>query len=257
MGVMTRKQHSNDVEIPARHHFTRLLAVLVFALWLLGGGRSFATVYVDKGASPGGDGNSWSTAYQTIQAGINDADTLDAEVWVAEGVYTESITMKDGVAVYGGFDGTESHLSERDVGAHVTTIDGAGAYHVVVMDGITNSRIDGLTITGGNADGTDENRYGGGLYCVDSDDTNTVANCTINSNSADVYGGGMYNHSSSPSVRNCMFSNDSAARWWNLQPGLLANHDGLHVLKQLGDRPRRRDAKRGVLARGDQLHVLK
>jgi len=167
-------------------------------------------VYVDKGASPGGDGNSWSTAYQTIQAGINDADTLDEEVWVAGGVYTESITMKDGVAVYGGFNGTESHLSERDVGVSVTTIDGTGAYHVVVMDGITKSRIDGLTITGGDADGADEDRYGGGIYCVNSDDTNTIAECTITDNFADVYGGGIYNHSASPAVRDCTFSDNSA-----------------------------------------------
>ena len=35
------------------------------------------------------------------------------QVWVARGTYTERITLKPGVALYGGFAGYETSLSER------------------------------------------------------------------------------------------------------------------------------------------------
>jgi len=175
-----------------------------------------ATVFVDLGAPPGGDGNSWGTAYQTIQAGIDDADTLDEEVWVAEGTYAESIAMKDGVAAYGGFVGTETARNQRDWETNVTTIDastadaGGPAKHVIVMNSLTNTRTDGFTITGGNADGVDEERCGGGIYCDTVDDTNTVANCTLTGNSAEHRGGGICMLSSSLTVTNCTFSGNYA-----------------------------------------------
>jgi len=184
--------------------------------------QSFATVYVDKDAPPGGDGNSWGTAYQTIQAGIDDADALDEEVWVAAGTYVESITMKDGVAVYGGFTGTETLLSQRDFHADVTIIDastvegGVPADHVVVMDTITNARLDGFTVTGGTADGADLGGKGGGILCMSVDDSNTIANCTITGNSTIVYGGrgaGIYLENSSPTVAYCMISGNAAGEF--------------------------------------------
>ena len=51
--------------------------------------------YVDKDNSGAQDGTSWITAFSTVQQGIDAAantPTLDAEVWVAEGVYNEART---------------------------------------------------------------------------------------------------------------------------------------------------------------------
>ena len=193
---------------------TNLWVLLALAMNSVLAGQSFATVYVEADAAAGGDGNSWSTAYQTIQEGIDDA--LDEEVWVAEGTYMEAITMKDGVALYGGFAGTEGARDQRDWEMHVATIDGStarggeAAYHVVMMNNITNSRIDGFTITGGNADGTDEDGCGAGIYCLDLDNTNAVANCTLDGNSAQNRGGGIYNRLSSPTISGCAFSGSYA-----------------------------------------------
>jgi len=172
-------------------------------------------VYVDTDAAPGGDGNSWGTAYETIQAGIDDADALDEEVWVAEGTYAESVTMKQGVAVYGGFTGTETLLSQRDLETNVTIIDAStvdgGRAHVVVMNNITNSRIDGFTITGGNADRAAPHDLGGGIFCSGVNHTNTIANCTITTNTAYDGGGGMCCiDSSSPMIANCTFNGNTA-----------------------------------------------
>ena len=192
--------------------------------------QSFATVYVDRDASPGGDGNSWGTAYQTIQAGIDDADALDEEVWVAEGSYSEqrvsvmhdppvdtgSLVMREGVDIYGGFAGTESSRDQRDWETRVTTIDGStaragnAAYHVLV--GANNATIDGFTITGGYAHGPVPNArecYGAGMY--NDGCSPAVSNCTFLNNSASYGGGGMANFSvASPTVTNCVFSGNDA-----------------------------------------------
>ena len=124
------------------------------------------------------------------------------------GRYTESITLASGVSVYGGFSGTESSLSERDVDGNVTAVDGNGADHVVVMNAIGNARLDGLTIMGGNA--TDA---GGGIYCISVDSTNTLEKCTIMMNGAlagSSLGGGLYLESSSPDITNCTISQNAA-----------------------------------------------
>jgi hypothetical protein len=198
-----------------RHRYAPPVALLIS---LLLAGQCLATVFVDTDAAPGGDGNSWSTAYRTIQAGIDDADALDEEVWVAEGIYTEAITMKDGVAVYGGFTGTETLLSQRHIVANMTSIDastadgGAPANHVVAMSNISSSRVDGFTLTGGDANesGPGQGACGGGIYCSALDDSNTIASCTITGNSASYDGGGVHCEASSPTIANCTIARNTA-----------------------------------------------
>lgn len=75
------------------------------------------------------NGSDWGNALKSVQAAINKlADGgQGGEVWVAAGTYQPSIymsnantdrsaafVMKDGVSVYGGFDGTEKTRAERD-----------------------------------------------------------------------------------------------------------------------------------------------
>src|SRR5688572_19116615 len=60
-----------------------------------------------RGGTEPGDGLSWATAFTNLTAGITAAVAGD-EVWVAAGVYTEGTQLvKDAVALYGGFAGTE------------------------------------------------------------------------------------------------------------------------------------------------------
>ena len=194
-----------------------MLCLVAIALTAVLAGESFATVFVDIDASPGGDGNSWAGAYQTIQAGIDDADVANEEVWVAEGTYWESIAMRDGVAVYGRFAGTETQLSQRNLAANVTTIDastadaGGPADHVVIMNDITSSRLDGFRIVGGVADGGHGDSDGAGIYCLSVDGTNTITNCAIRGNSAQDEGGGVCCENSAPVISNSVISGNSAA----------------------------------------------
>ncbi|MEE8156214.1 MAG: right-handed parallel beta-helix repeat-containing protein [Phycisphaerales bacterium] len=80
----------------------------------------------------------WSTAYRYLQDALADADVGD-EIWIAAGTYipdedcanpggtglwSASFSMIEDVAIYGGFEGTETLLSERDPVAHVTILSG-------------------------------------------------------------------------------------------------------------------------------------
>jgi hypothetical protein len=103
------------------------------------------------------------------------------------------------VRLYGGFDGTEVAQEQRDFVNQVTVIDGHDSlawlnqvYHVVY--GEHDSRIDGFTITGGNATTSGEEAGGGILlndfFMSSSSPELEIANCIITGNMA-YWGGGM------------------------------------------------------------------
>ena len=161
-----------------------------------------AVVYVDGGAGGADNGTSWGNAYTDLQMALGGASSGD-ELWVAEGEYrptagtdrTVSFTLIEGVAVYGGFAGNEATRGARNPTARPTILSGDigvaddpsdNSYHVLV--GISNATLDGFTICGGNADGSDPDSYGGGIYSYAVTGL-TIANCTFTDNAA-LDGGG-------------------------------------------------------------------
>ncbi len=163
-----------------------------------------ATIYVNKNSiNPTQNGLSWETACRTVQDGINIATSGD-EIWVAQGTYVENVTLKAGVAAYGGFIGAESALDQRNYRSLETIIDGNNAGSVVTAPtGATSTtRIDGFTLRNGT--GTKPPiynfYYGGGVYCDHS--SPTIANNKITGNSVTVDGGGIYCSYSSPTINN-------------------------------------------------------
>ena len=176
--------------------------------------------YVDQ-SSAGGDGRSWATAFATLQAALTNSLLRPGDqIWIAQGTYTPAASggsrttyfyLMNGVAIYGGFHGTETALADRDnpvdpsltvlsadLGAN-DAVDANGAptnrsdnsYHVVV--GASNAVLDGLTITGGNANGsTTEQQQGGGMYNLLCDGLR-LAHMRFVSNLATGSGGGLYN----------------------------------------------------------------
>lgn len=183
---------------------------------------------VDKNATGANDGSSWSNAFTSIQAAITAAQADGvSEIWVAEGTYNEAITLESDLALYGGFEGTEYARFDRDVDAHPTIINGStaaagqAAKHVVYMHQTTNARIDGFSITGGDASGVVPDDWpataGGGIYCGRVDETNVIANCSVYGNSADDSGGGIacvgYRGDSNvdecnPTIENCIITDN-------------------------------------------------
>jgi hypothetical protein len=191
-----------------------------------GGACDKCFVYVN--GAVGDDGNSgwtWDEALATVQAGIENSAPNGCEVWVAAGTYLPGVSrgstfqLVPGVAVYGGFAGTELLRGERDIALHATILSGdlngddgfdfanndENAYHVVT--GADNATLDGFTITAGNANVPPDN-LGGGM--VNSSVSPTVSNCTFESNWAQI-GAGMHNRFSSPAVTHCTFSHNSAS----------------------------------------------
>ena len=196
------------------------LALLLF----VGVAHADVVIRVDLNANaPSPDGSSWASAFSTIQAGIQ--AVLNAgvgEVWVAEGTYTGSagnpldsdgiaagvtaVILAEGVHLYGGFNGSETDLAQRNWLAHTTIIDGEDARRGVFSTEIHNggARLDGFTIRRGHAD-----EYGGAIYNDKS--APTIANCRIEDSHADLHGGGLFNYQSpNHTLANVTFAGNSA-----------------------------------------------
>jgi hypothetical protein len=190
-----------------------VLGLLSLTLGALPSVHAEGVIYVRHDAQGSDDGTSWANAYTSLQSALGAASSGD-QIWVAAGTYTPTTTtdrtasfiLNTGVAVYGGFAGSETALSQRNWTANVVVLsgdlqgdDGANfannaenSYHVVV--GATGATLDGFTISGGNASGEGA-EVGGGISNVAA--YPTLANLIISGNHASN-GGGMYNDQSNP-----------------------------------------------------------
>ncbi len=123
--------------------------------------------YVKWDAGGANNGSSWTNAYTDVQSALSATSSGD-EIWLAAGTYkptnttdrTISFALEDGVSIYGGFAGTETVRTQRDILTNVTILSGEigvvgttdNSYHVVIGSGTNNSTmLDGVTITAGNA----------------------------------------------------------------------------------------------------------
>ena len=139
-----------------------------------------------------------------------------------------------GVTFYGGFNGDENTLAQRDFITNETILSGdfnnddttsgnsENAYHVFYHDGWeikdNSAVLDGFTISGGNANGDSwPNQEGGGIRNNENSDFGyghsapTIRNCIFKDNYASIAGGAMYNHEgASPIIENCTFTNNQS-----------------------------------------------
>ncbi|MGI6090014.1 MAG: choice-of-anchor Q domain-containing protein, partial [Saccharofermentanales bacterium] len=186
------------------------------------------TWYVTQNGAGDQDGTSWANASSNLNDVMNNKAQEGHEIWVAKGTYTpgtdetDTFTLKKGVKVYGGFTGEETSLSDRNWVDNVTTLSGNGVNLHVVKGGSDatpdDTRLDGFTVTGGNADTAEHDNsglQGGGMY--NNNSSPTVANCTFSGNTANYNGGGMDNNNSSPAVVNCTFSGNTASNGGGMQ----------------------------------------
>uniref|UniRef100_UPI003F7A77ED MBG domain-containing protein n=1 Tax=Chitinophaga sancti TaxID=1004 RepID=UPI003F7A77ED len=179
-------------------------------------------LYVKAGG--GGDGSSWANALGEVADALKAATTLPAgtvkEIWVAGGTWyplyaadfasmdnrDKAFVMVKNVNLYGGFAGTETALSDRDLSltANKTILSGDlgtknvytdNAYHVMVAAGaVGTAKLDGFTLSYGS-----------------SSDNSSIASLAVNGNAVYRYvGGGMIVLNAGPVISNVIFSGNSA-----------------------------------------------
>lgn len=185
--------------------WTHLLVLLFLGL----GSQAQTTWFVNPNTTaPVPNGLSWVTGFERLDFALSAAVAGD-EIWVKSGTHIPMNTqgrfsayeVPAGVAVYGGFVGTETLLNQRDPAANLTTLSGdIGAinnysdncYHVVsINSGTAATILDGFTIEAGFADGTAAfSNMGGGLLAIFGDPI--VRNCTFQNNKATYGGGAMF-----------------------------------------------------------------
>ena len=235
-GLPANSQPTYDPDGVATPYTTTLTLTLGQSLTTVNFGYAtvcYPVIYVTQAGAGSRDGSSWSNAYSgtALQTAIDAAAGCNGQVWVATGTYkpttttgpnsrTISFAMRNNVAIYGGFLGSETALSGRPAVNPVTgnpsssTLSGDigtlgnssdNSYHVIhntqSLSLNQSAVIDGFVITGGNG--------------------NSV-NCP------DYYGAAIHNDGASPTIRNCLFTRNNAG-WGGAVMNRLRQGDQLEL----------------------------
>jgi predicted outer membrane repeat protein len=195
-----------------------------------------AQVFVDIDATGTADGTSWENAFTDLQDAI-EVTPNGGIIWVAEGIYfprtptnwpssiEKTFYINRHIKLFGGFQGNETVLEERDWETHQTILSGDLNQDDIPQDFESNrsdnvinvmrfeevsdyAELDGFIIEHGHAnvsqiDVTGER--GGGIFSYGAVQ---IRNCVIRENYAQTYGGGLYfrhDECSGALVENCVF----------------------------------------------------
>jgi predicted outer membrane repeat protein len=224
---------------------------LLLFLWIAAAlPASGKIIYVDDDAIGANNGSSWQNAYKYLQDALADANAAEkpVEIRVAQGIYkpdrgagitagnrAASFQLINGVTLSGGYAGLSMpDPNIRDITKYETILSGdlAGndidvnkiedlvteptrmenSYHVAMSTDVDEtSELKGFTITAGNANGEPYyhiNGQGGGIY--NSQSSPTIRNCKFTGNSA-YNGGGIYNYErSNTKITNCIINGNMA-----------------------------------------------
>jgi hypothetical protein len=183
--------------------------------------------YVRSGATS--SGVSWDCADGDLQTAIN-TSLSGQQIWVAGGTLQPrggtSFQMKEGVQIFGGFAGTETAFSQRDlsVSANETILDGNGR-SVVINNALSEAAIlDGFTITGSTSSAAIQNGSGSSASFTNlivkgnqqsgmsiSGSSPTLTNCSFTGNTTSTTGGGvMVSARATPIFIKCTITGNSA-----------------------------------------------
>ncbi len=202
---------------------------------------SQTTFYVNQNVQGGlQNGSTWADAFLDLQQALAISTNGDA-IWVSIGTYYPTTTtnrsiffiLKQGVRIYGGFNGTETNLLQRDIATNETILSGNigdsqnsdNTYHVLYGTALDSTTlVDGFTVKGGMATGDglpSSNGWGGGLLLEPSSEVfNTcpiIQNCRFEENYA-LIGGAIHcpweiGNYVNPIIRNCQFISNRAQQF--------------------------------------------
>lgn len=195
-----------------------------------------AQTFVNAAATGNNDGTSWEDAFNDLQDALANVTSGD-QIWVSTGTYLPGTTdaatfhLTTDIQLYGGFAGTESNLSERDIENNPTILSGDlngddviddflinrmdNANNIMFIESTTTHEtiIDGFIFEGGHADSSSGDlnaTRGGGVWSLGPAQ---FQHCTFRQNFAVEAGGGVYFRdqlSEGGKVLNCTFECNAA-----------------------------------------------
>lgn len=188
-------------------------------------------LYVNEAATGSRTGTSWANAFASLQDALAFNCPNVTEIWVARGTYRPAVgtnrdsafIMRNNLAIYGGFVGTETQLSQRNWRLNETILSGdigvpgnrSDNSHNVISNnnnGLNATAVlDGFIIRDGQGNKNEYARSrGGGMFNLNS--SPTMRNCIFVGNFSSQYGGAVFNQgaTSTPTFINCVFSGNQA-----------------------------------------------
>jgi hypothetical protein len=178
--------------------FLSILAVLavVFVLFscsLSPSPSSDGSIYVSTSGNDANDGLSPSKPVRTLVKAVEIANTMDKAanvvIKVGSGVYTPGsglsssgsgfVINRPNIVISGGWNSDFSSVEGK------SELDGNNSlYHVVMIKDVTNVKLENLVIRGGNANSSDPDDRGGGIYVSNVSYLVIESNVVISNNSA-------------------------------------------------------------------------
>jgi hypothetical protein len=192
-------------------------------------GTGFDTIYIDAAAN--GNGSSWHNG----NPNLHDAIALAAEynkgpILVKAGTYygdttsDNAFTMRNGVAIYGGFFGTESSVSQANGFNNPTILSGKGKRRAFYCDNFNNTTtVNGITFANGYAD------EGAGALIQNN---LVLTNCVARNNTCTgTKGSGIYSTGGATLINDKVYNNTGANAVYieqndNIKNCLIANNNG-------------------------------
>ncbi|MDH7447415.1 ELWxxDGT repeat protein [Aquimarina sp. 2201CG14-23] len=187
-------------------------------------------LYVSSTGTETNNGGSWTEA-TSLQHALKLAQQCPniQEIWVQQGTYKpgknrfNTFSIPSNVKIYGGFDGTETNIAQRDWVANITILNGdigipeqisGNTLTLLSLQNTNNVHIDGFIIEEANAefdnfiDNLADTR-GGGIYLKNANNS-SIVNCIFRNNFGQE-GAAVY-HTSGNNTKfiNCLFYENEA-----------------------------------------------
>ncbi|MFN0068427.1 MAG: right-handed parallel beta-helix repeat-containing protein [Limisphaerales bacterium] len=195
------------------------------------------------------DGRTWATALATIAAGATNAVAGD-EVWIAAGTYSNTVALKPGTSLLGGFAGGEASAAEARPDLRPAVLDGGMARALLRVTGSNTNvitRLQGLVFSRGlqQGDGSrgvvdvpggrteirdcrflnNNNSWQAGASALRvSGGYLLLERCTFQGNQAATGGAAYIINLRSAEVRGCKFQGNKASRCGALSINLSSAH---------------------------------
>jgi hypothetical protein len=177
--------------------------------------------------------------FDNIQAAIFAASDGDT-VLILPGLYSN--VFVDSIF---NTNGKKIHIRSSG-GASVTFVDGRNQYRCIECDSGEDSEtiIEGLTVTNGFAP------FGSGIYLSNS--SPTIRNCIFTDNDAQFYGGSILCQTAHPAIEGCTFSGNMAGAWG---AGIYAMYDSNPEISDSNFVDNIAVENGGAIASGSQSHT--